>query len=362
MSGEQDKDQKTEEATEQKIKDALEKGQTPVSKELSIFFSLLVILALTVFGMSDNVAATGGQLAGLLNRSGEIYLASSDDLMELMKVCLSAGIIIAAPFFVGLMLAGIVSSVSQNPPSIVWKRVTPQLSRISLGKGRERIFSGKGLIEFLKSVAKVGISILIVYFLSSNFIEGLMTGFYTRTADFLGHLQLELISIISAILVTMTAVTAVDVFLSRKQWLDDLKMSKQEVKDEMKQAMGDPMLKSRQRSVALDRSRNRMMAAVPTATVIIANPTHFSVALRYRPDEDPAPMVVAMGQDIIALRIREIAKNHEVPVIENVQLARGLYKISTVDQPIPPEFFQAVAQIIAFLRNKTTHNTQTGLA
>lgn len=362
MSDDQDKDQKTEDASEQKIKDALEKGQTPVSKELSIFFSLLVILALIVFGMSENMMATGDQLAGLLNRSGEIYLASNDDVMELMKICVSIGAILAAPFFVGLMLAGIVSSVSQNPPSIVWKRVTPQLSRISIGKGRERIFSGKGFIEFLKSVAKVGISIFIVYFLTSNFIEGLMSGFYTRTADFLTHLQLELIGIVSAILVTMTVITAIDVFISRKQWLDDLKMSKQEVKDEMKQAMGDPLLRSRQRSMALDRSRNRMMAAVPTATVIIANPTHFSVALRYDPDKDPAPMVVAMGQDVLALRIREIAKTHEVPIIENVQLARGLYKISTVDHPIPPDFFQAVAQIIAFLRNQTNKSNPLGPA
>ncbi|KPB00715.1 EscU/YscU/HrcU family type III secretion system export apparatus switch protein [Ahrensia marina] len=362
MSDDQDKEQKTEDASEQKIKDALEKGQTPVSKELSIFFSLLVILAVTVFTMSGNMAATGEQLAGLLDRSGEIHLVSSDDIMELANVCISIGIIIAAPFFVGLMLAGIASSVSQNPPSIVWKRVTPQLSRISLSKGRERIFSGKGFIEFLKSVAKVGISIFIVYLLTSNFIEGLITGLYTRTADFLNHLQIELIGIVSAILVTMTAITAVDIFISRKQWLDDLKMTKQEVKDEIKQAMGDPLLRSRQRSMALDRSRNRMMAAVPTATVIIANPTHFSVALRYRPDEDPAPMVVAMGQDIIALRIREIAKDHEVPVIENVQLARGLYKISKVDQPIPPEFFQSVAQIIAFLRNQTAKSQKMGLA
>lgn len=357
MSDESQKDDKTEEASEKKIQDALDKGQTPVSKELSIFFSLLTVLSLTIFALPDNVREVTQGLSAMLEHAGDINLSSVHDLNALMSISLSIGAAIAFPFFIALILAGIASSVFQNPPALVWNRVKPQLSRISLSKGRERIFSVKGFVEFLKSVSKVGVSILIVYLLGSGFVENLISGMYTDTSGFLTLVQIEIIKIVTAIVVTMSVVTGFDVFWSRKQWLEELKMTKQEVKDEIKQAMGDPLLRSRQRSIALDRSRNRMMNAVPTATMIIANPTHFSVALRYDSDKDAAPIVVAMGRDLIALRIREIAKKHEVPVIENVQLARGLYKISKIDSPIPAEFFPAVAQILAFLRSNSPANT-----
>jgi flagellar biosynthesis protein FlhB len=126
-------------------------------------------------------------------------------------------------------------------------------------------------------------------------------------------------------------------------------MTRQEIKDEHKQAEGDPLLKSRLRSLGRDRARQRMIASVPTATLIVANPTHFSVALRYVPAKDSAPVVVAKGQDIIALKIREIAEAHDIPVFENIQLARSLYKQVQVNNVIAPEFYKAVAELIQFV-------------
>lgn len=354
------KDDKTEDASEKKIQDALEKGQTPVSRELSIFASLLAVLTITTFTLTDNVRIASNSLAGLLSHSGEISLNSVTDLNALEMLAGSIVLKFALPFFIALMLAGIASAVFQNPPSIVWDRVTPKLSHISLIKGRERIFSVKGFVEFLKSTFKIGLSVAVIYFMTSNFIQNLMNGLYSDSSVFLASLQIQVVKIITSIVVTMALITGFDIFWSRSQWKNDLKMSKQEVKDEMKQAMGDPMQRSRQRSMALDRSRNRMMSAIPAAAVIIANPTHFSVALRYDPEKDPAPVVVAMGRDLIALRIREIGKTHEVPIIENVQLARGLYKISKLDHPIPAEFFPAVAQILAFLRKNAAQNARKG--
>jgi flagellar biosynthetic protein FlhB len=139
---------------------------------------------------------------------------------------------------------------------------------------------------------------------------------------------------------------AVDIFWTRHRWFTDLKMTKQEVKDEMKQAQGDPIVKSRQRSLARDRARRRMIDSVPRATLVITNPTHFAVALRYVRDEDDAPIVVAKGQDLIALKIREIAKENEIPIFEDPPLARSMFAQVSVDSVIPPVFYKAVAELI----------------
>lgn len=349
MSENSEKDEKTEDASEKKIQDALEKGQTPVSKEVSIFFTLITVLFLMAFFIPNTGKGVTHGLNGLFGHAGEISLNSVSDLQLIADEVFKTAAIILAPLFIAFVLSGIASSVFQNPPAIVVTRIKPELSRISLKKGRERIFSNKGLVEFAKSVSKILVATAVIAASISGVFDDLISMLYSDSLVFLDTVQIYLFRIVTAITITMALITGFDVFWSRTKWLEELKMTRQEVKDEMKQAMGDPLLKSRQRSVALDRSRNRMMNAVPQATVIIANPTHFSVALRYIKDEDPAPIVVAMGRDIIALRIREIAKEHTVPVIENVQLARSLYKVAKIDQPIPSDFFPAVAQVLAFI-------------
>jgi flagellar biosynthetic protein FlhB len=155
--------------------------------------------------------------------------------------------------------------------------------------------------------------------------------------------------LLSAMVVAIIVLAAADLVWSRVFWQRDLRMTRQEVKDEVKQAEGDPILKGKLRSLARDRSRKRMMAAVPRATLVIANPTHFAVALRYVREEGGAPMVIAKGQDLLALKIREVAESHDIPVIEDKLLARSLYQAVEVDKLIPPEFYKAVAEIILFL-------------
>jgi len=157
------------------------------------------------------------------------------------------------------------------------------------------------------------------------------------------------ILIIGLTLFVMTIVAAADYAYQRWDFLNKQKMSKQEVKDESRQAEGDPLVKSRLRQIRLERSRQRMMAAVPEATVVVTNPTHFSVALKYDRQTMPAPMVVAKGHDELALRIREVAKAHDVPLVENPPVARALYASVEVDEEIKPEHFQAVAEVISYV-------------
>ena len=149
-----------------------------------------------------------------------------------------------------------------------------------------------------------------------------------------------------AIAVATIVLVAADLVWSRLFWSRDLRMTRQEVKDEMKQVDGDPLVKARMRSLARDRARKRMIAAVPRATFVVTNPTHYAMALRYVKEEGGAPMVIAKGQDLIALKIREIATEHSIPIIEDKLLARSLYKVVEVDKMIPPEFYKAIAEIV----------------
>ena len=169
------------------------------------------------------------------------------------------------------------------------------------------------------------------------------------------YIRSEVAQLLISFSVAVVAIAAFDFAWSRFSWRRQLRMTKQELKDEQKEIEGNPMVKARMRSLARDRIRRQMMANVPKATVVVANPTHFSVALRYKPPTDYAPVVVAKGQDILALRIREIAVENDVPVIENIPLARALYKQVEVDQVIPQEFYQAVAELIRYINSQKLH-------
>ena len=158
------------------------------------------------------------------------------------------------------------------------------------------------------------------------------------------------VDLVLGVVIAMALIAGVDLLWTRFHWMQELRMTKQEVKDEHKQAEGDPILKSRMRSLARDRARQRMMASVPRATLVIANPTHFSIALRYVREETAAPIVVAKGQDLVALKIREVAEEHGIPIFEDVTLARSMFKQVSVDSMIPPQFYQAVAELIRIIQ------------
>jgi flagellar biosynthetic protein FlhB len=358
MSESADKDSKTEDATEKKIRDTVEKGKLPSSREAPILASFLAILVFAVFFAQQKIGEMGMFLSVFLEKPEDWPLDTASDVGTLYKaVMMEIGKAVAA-LVAMLMVAGFLASAVQNLPQFVGERIQPQASRISLTEGWKRLFGVQGFVEFAKAVGKLVFVTLVLIFILRDDLTRLLAGMITPPTSFGLVIRDIAINILVAIVVVMGAIAAVDVVWSRFHWLQDLRMTKQEVKDEMKQSEGDPIVKSRLRSLARDRARKRMMTAVPRATLIIANPTHFSIALRYVREENTAPVVLAKGQDLVALRIREIAAEYNIPVFEDVALARSMYKQVSVDSVIPQQFYQAVAELIRIVYAKQAPKKQ----
>lgn len=353
-----DKDSKTEEATEKKIRDTIEQGKLPHSKETALLTSFVAILVFTVFYAKDAVIDLGMFLSMFLEKPEAWPMDTETDVIALYKVILLEVGRAVLSLLVLLTVAGVGASVFQNMPQFVGERIRPQLSRISVVQGWKRLFGMQGWVEFLKSLGKVGFAITVLAFTLSEDHRKVLAGMVTNPIAFGLVIRGIAVDILVAIVFVMGLIASVDLVWSRFHWKQDLRMSKQEVKDEFKQSEGDPIVKSRLRSLARDRARKRMMTAVPRATLIIANPTHFSIALRYVRDEDAAPVVLAKGQDLVALKIREIAREHNIPVFEDVALARSMYKQVSVDNVIPSHFYQAVAELVRIVYSKKAERRQ----
>ncbi|SJZ81574.1 flagellar biosynthesis protein FlhB [Consotaella salsifontis] len=348
-----DRDSKTEQPTEKKIRDTVEKGNLPVSKEAPILASLVAAMAFIVFQARDGTARLLLGLETTFENPTQWELGTGTDALHLLSVLgfeFARFVLPAAALF---LLCGVAASVLQNAPQLNFERIRPKFSNISPSQGWSRIFGVRGFTEFGKAIFKfVTIGVVVSLLLSSDLNTMLSSMFSDPLLlpETILTLAMRLLAGVS--IATILLVTA-DLLLSRLFWRRDLKMSKQEIKDELKQAEGDPMIKARQRQIARERTRKRMMAAVPSATLVIANPTHYAIALRYVREEGGAPMVVAKGTDLVALKIREIAEANDVPVIEDKLLARSMYDHVQIDQMIPPQFYKAVAEIIYYLYSRS---------
>jgi flagellar biosynthetic protein FlhB len=348
----EDKDSKTEDATEKKVRDTIEKGKLPQSRETALLASFLAILIYTVFYAKDAFVDLGVFLSMFMEKPEAWPMDTEADVILLYKsVMMEIGRALVT-LLVLLVVAGIGASVFQNLPQFVGERIRPQLSRISLSKGWNRMFGIQGFVEFLKSLAKLGFVCAVLVFTLSQEHRRLLAGMITNPLEFAMVIRGTAVDILVSIIFVMVLIAGADLVWSRFNWRQEMRMSKQEVKDEFKQSEGDPIVKARLRSLARDRSRRRMMAAIPRATLIIANPTHFSIALKYVREEDSAPLVLAKGQDLVALKIREIAKEHNIPIFEDVALARSMYKQVSVDSVIPSQFYQAVAELVRVVYSK----------
>lgn len=352
MANDDDKESKTEEATEKKIRDALEKGNVPFSKELPTFASLIGLLIITSFFMVDNVIELTASLKRFIDNPGSWSLENTADAVQVFGAINIDVARVLLPAVLVLTIAGLAASLFQNSPRIVFDRIQPKLSRLSISSGWRRIFGVQGWVEFLKGVFKFSALAGLAYILVQA------AKFEVFNAMFLAPYALpELaksmaVRLFWAVIVATVLLVVVDLVWSRVFWRRELRMTRQEVKDEHKQSDGDPIVKARLRSLARDRARKRMIAQVPRATVVIANPTHYSIALRYVRTENSAPLVVAKGKDLVALRIRKVAEEHGIPVVEDKLLARSLYDKVEVDQLIPPEFYKAVANIILYIMSR----------
>jgi flagellar biosynthetic protein FlhB len=250
------------------------------------------------------------------------------------------------------MVAGVVASVAQNPPRFVPDRIMPDLSRLSPRAGFVRVFGPRGWTEFFKNVLKIAAVVAIVGLILDNRWALLETSMFNDVYDLPQRVLKLCLDVVAAVLVATLVVASADLVWARIHWRRDQRMSRQELKEEVRQSEGDRLIKARLRSLRLDRSRKRMLAAVPRATMVVANPTHYAVAMRYVRAEGGAPIVLAKGVDLIALKIREIAEQHEIPIVEDRPLARALYDAVAVDSAIPSEFYRAVAEIVHLIQEK----------
>jgi flagellar biosynthesis protein FlhB len=295
---------KTEEPTEKRILDEFERGNIPISKEASLFATSATTLIILAFLARDVLRSLTFTLAQLSNDPGGWLLRTPSDAIALFTTLVWEIGRPLIPVIVILMAAGLASNFLQHAPHFAPARLRPDFARISLVNGWRRIFGGHGRAEFLKSVGKlISIAIVLAAVLRSQ--RNALIGAMSLDPDAIPEVALMIATrLLMAVCAITVVLLAADLFWVRALWRKDVRMTKQEVKDELKEAEGDPLRKARLRSLALDRRRKSMIAAVPRATLVIANPTHYAVALRYVREEGGAPLVVSKGKDFIALKIR----------------------------------------------------------
>lgn len=352
MSDDNDKDSKSEDPTEKKLSEALEKGNTASSQEITTAASILALLMATWFLVPTIIKDLSGSLYLIFGNIGDLPLSSAEDAHNIIFLLLMEAGKAIAPLLIILMLFGFIASVSQNMPQLVINRIQPKLNRISLTKGLNKLFGKQGVRNFGKSLFKFSAAGTIAFLAFLSEADLIMNSMLSEGWLIPYGIRKIFLEILGGILLMTVVLGVMDYVWVKKDWFDDLKMTHQEVKDENKQSQVDPALKARQRSVAQDRARYKMMGQVEDATLVIANPTHFSIAMRYDPKKDAVPKILAKGQDIIALKIRGIAEEKGIPVYEDVPLARALYKVVQVDGDLPVEFYAPVAAVIKALGKK----------
>jgi flagellar biosynthetic protein FlhB len=339
--------EKTEDPTQKRLDDAHAKGDVAKSQEVNTWF---VIAGATLVLSTFSGSMGGGILMPLRNVLANSWMIRTDGpsllaLAQNLEYALIAAI--GVPLLL-LMLAAIAGNMIQH--RLVWsaESLKPKFSKVSPGAGFKRMFGKQALANFAKGLFKVvalGAVMTAVLWPERHRLEAFVR---FDPAAIMGATTNLTVHLMGAVVVMLAAVAIADYFFQYRQWFERQKMSLQEMKEEFKQSEGDPHVKGRIRQLRMARAKKRMMAAVPKASVIITNPTHYSVALAYDRGM-PAPVCVAKGVDLIAMKIRDVARGHDIPVIENVPLARALYATVEIDDEIPVEHYHAVAEIIGYV-------------
>lgn len=349
MAEEKEKDSKTELPTETKISNALEKGNVAFSREITNAASLVAAIIVTYLFIPSMITELRGVLRSVFANINNWPLDDPVDAAKLQNLLGAKVLFSLAPVILPLVVIGLTSSLSQNMPRMVGNRIRPKLEKISPLKGLKRLLGPQGVREFGKALFKFSAAAIIASIVAFSQTEFVMSRIMVDTARIPAIIYDLFLQVLTGLALMMTILGIADYILVRREWYNGLKMTPQEVKDERKQTEGDPMIKLRTRSVAQDRARRRMISDVAGATLVIANPTHFAVAMRYDPKVDKVPLVLAKGQDRIALKIREIAEKNQIPITEDPPLARAMYKVVQVNMEIPLEFYLPIAKIIRAL-------------
>ena len=348
MAEDQDKSQQTEEPTAKRLEQAREHGDVVKSGELTTFILLGGgTLAIAMFG--KYAAVSLARFLPLFLQQPDAMSVDGASLRAMTIVLLPKIAMAVAPFFAVMIAAGLAGHMLQSRPSFSLDKIAPDFSKVSPMAGFKRLFGAEGWMNLLKGLAKmavVGVAIWTQLWPERHGLEAMLN---QTTVAVAGDMSRLLFKVLMASLATLGLIAGLDYFWQRMRWLSRNRMSKQEIKEEYRQNEGDPTIKAKIRQLRHERARKRMMAAVPTASVVIMNPTHYAVALKYESGKMAAPVCVAKGIDALALRIRAVAEENDVPVVENPPLARALHAAVEVDDPIPPEHFKAVAQVIGYV-------------
>ena len=353
--------QKTEKATPKRREDERKKGNIFFSNDAVSVAVLLSGLATLFLLMGSTAAAIQRFLRRCISLvQSQQAIPTQGDLQELLLQFLKVFIMAAGPLLAVTAIAGVAATFFQTKMLITGESLRPKFSRLNPLEGIKRLFSVRSLVEALKGILKIGILLYIIY----NFLAGVVNVFtkymFTDVWAACSHLLDLAFQMSMQIAVAFVVLAVADYFY---QWWDyerQIRMSKQEIKEEYKQMEGDPKVKGKIKEIQRKIAQSRMMQKVPQADVVIRNPTHFAVALRYKPDKDSAPVVLAKGQDHLALRIVQLAEENGVAIVENVPLARALYATAELEREIPPELYGAVAEVLVYIYQMNNSGARSG--
>ncbi|GJE18940.1 flagellar biosynthesis protein FlhB [Methylobacterium marchantiae] len=347
MSDDSDQEDKTEEPTQRRIEKAIEQGNVANSTEVNTFFILSAFTLALLLASGPIANDLLVSLRGFLMNAHQVPsdpTAYTEMGVRTLLICAQA---LAIP--VGLVLvAGLAGGLVQHPLVFTTETLMPKFERISPMSGFKRIFGIEALVQFLKGLAKLSLVGIVAGTILWNERDRLEVFARLDPAAALPAILGIALKLMGGMLAVFVVIAMGDALYQRFRWRSKLRMTKEEMKQEHKESEGNPEVKGRMKQIRASRVRKRMMAAVPTATVIVTNPTHYAVALRYEAGM-AAPICVAKGVDSLALRIRAVAKDHDVPILENPPLARALHATVEIDAEIPAEHYRAVAEVIGFV-------------
>ena len=340
-------DSKTEDPSQKKLEDAHKKGDVAKSQEVVTWFMLLGSAMIFAMMAPSTAANLMGSLKIIIMNADQFELGGAGFGAFFNNLALALLGTVLIPLVI-LSACAVTANLIQHRPLFSAEPITPKFSKISPFAGAKRMFSSESLVNFAKGLLKISVVGTVLFFVVWPERDRLDTMMTADPLLILADFQAIGIKIFGATLAIVTVIALADYIYVRQKWWKRQMMTLQETRDEYKQMEGDPKVKGKLRQLRHERSRKRMMAAVPDATVVITNPTHYAVALKYDRAMG-APQCVAKGADAVALRIREMAKQHDVPIVENPPLARALFASVEVDETIPNEHFKAVAEVIGFV-------------
>ncbi len=345
---ESDDSQKTEDPTPKRLEEARKKGQVAMSRELNNWVMLLAGTLLISSMASSFMLHLSEIMRVFIEQPEKMPQAPGGFSIVLGRTFWRVAGLMAMPLLI-LMMASVAGPFLQVGPLFSPETIHPDLSKVSPMKGFERIFSRRALVEFAKGLFKfglvgtVGFIVLYPYYGAVDHFVGL------PLPQILGEMLHLFVRLMVGILVVLAVLAGADVVYQRNEFMKKMRMTRQEMKEEYKQSEGDPQIKARLRQLRQEKARKRMMQNVPKADVVITNPTHFAVALQYDTETMDAPVCLAKGADHIAAKIREVAKEHKIVIVENPPLARVLYNTVEIDETVPPEHYKAVAEVISYV-------------